>query len=656
VVNDAKHAAGSGEPGKADGSLSGAAGRLQASHGALLLVLPCVAWSAWHWLRLNNLLYGDHLRWMFEARRAATGELIYRDFASMYPPLGILVYGATYRCFGATFAVTNGLTDLLSTLTVLVTWRLGVRLLDARLALAVAVVFTFLGATNAGTFALFSLNLYTPAILLGAIGMALTIIGALDLVTDDSKLLPKILLVVGTTIALLSKLEQGAAACVTIAVLALCKLPPQRTIQTTARWLGGYLKLGVAAVAPAAVTYAVLARAVGTDNLLAGLSGYGIPARICPLWPNGLGLLGAISALGLAAATIALLSVLYTPAAQRLRLRTLVCGALAAIGGVSWAYHLRFALVDFRSSQQTLSGFRLFASYCLSMSGFLSPFMWSGIVLLLVLIVRMLRSMRAGGVSNQDASLLLVLVPFAVLASRGMFGSMFGNVTAVHQAAYSLLIPFAAYLLLYAQQLVDAVSSPNGGFRVPALPSLWARPSGRGWVLLAVVGAGFTLPRVVKELGQASAPVLDTLAGRVYLADAASRAAFDYVSSHSRPTDRILELPNGGGLSFALGRLPATYSTQFIGLLPSQRLMHVDAELVRAHPPALVLTFDNPNLGVMFGLCAPVECAFPRLVWRSDHRACDPDQRFEAVEFVRANYEPRAHFGPFVVLSPRSSS
>ena len=113
---------------------------------------------------------------------------------------------------------------------------------------------------------------------------------------------------------------------------------------------------------------------------------------------------------------------------------------------------------------------------------------------------------------------------------------------------------------------------------------------------------------------------------------------------------------HGGGLSFATHRLPTTYSTQFTGLLTPQRLMHVDAELVRAHPPQLVFTYDNANLGAMFGLCAPVECVLPRLVWRSDRMACDPTRSFEAVEFVRANYEPRARFGTFVVLSPRLSS
>jgi hypothetical protein len=595
---------------------------------------------------------GDHLRWMFEARRAANGELIYRDFASMYPPLGILVYSTAYRWFGATFAVTNALTDLLSTLTILVTWRLSLRLLDDRLALAIAIVFACLGATNGGTFALFSLMLYTPAILLGAIGLALTVIGALNLVTDDSKLAPKAMLVFGVTIALLSKLEFGAAACSTIAVLAVCKFPNQRTVPVIARWAVGYLILAAASIAPGVVAYALLGRAVGADNLIAALSGYGVPAHICPLWPNGLGLLGATAALGISAAFVAALTLFYTRPWRLDSARTRACFAVVLVGSLIWAYHLRFALADFRSSQPSLSGVRLLATYCLSMSGFLTPFMWSGMLLLFVLITRVPRSMRAGGLSHRDASLLLVSIPLSLLASRGMFGSMFGNVTAVHQAAYCLLIPLAPYLLLYTQELVDAASSAGGGFRVPALPSLCARPSRRAWALLAIVGVACTAPRLVKELGRSPARLLNTLAGRVYTLDALSHSAYEYVRLNTRPTDRILELPNGGGLSFATHRLPTTYSTQFASLLPPERLMHLDAELVRAHPPELVFTYDAPNLGAKYGICAPVGCVFPRLVWRSDRLAGDPTQTFEAVEFVRANYEPAAHFGPFVMLRP----
>jgi hypothetical protein len=643
------------ELGKADTSAIGHAGLSRASAYGLIVLL-CVAWSAWHWLRLDGLLYGDSVRWMFEARRAANGELIYRDFASMYPPLGIWVYSTVYRWFGATFAVTNALTDLLSTLTVIVTWRLALRFLDDRLALALAVVFACLGATNGGTLALFSLMLYTPAILLGAIGLGLTIISALDLAADNSKFAPKGLLVLGVTIALLSKLEHGAAACITIAVLAGCKLPAQRTVQTLTRWAAGYLILGVVSISPSAVAYTLIARAVGADNLFAGVSGYGIPAQICPLWPNGLGLLGAMAALGLSAAFIAAITLFYARPWRGGIARTGTCFAVMSVGVLLWVYHLRFALADFRISQPSLSGIRLFASYCLSMSGFFCPFMWSAILLLLMLVARVPRSMRAGSLSRRDASLLLVLVPLSVLASRGLFGSMFGNVTAVHQAAYSLLVPLAPYLLLYAQELVDAASLAVSGFRAPALPSLCVRPSRRAWTLLAIVGVFCTAPRLMKELSRPSAPVLNTLAGPVYMADPLSRAAYEYVCSHTRLNDRILELPNGGGLSFATHRLPTTYSTQFSSLLMPQRLRHVDAELVRAHPPELVFTFDNPNLGAMFGLCAPTACMFPRLVWRSDRMTCDPTQSFEAVEFVRANYETRARFGRFVVLSPRLSS
>lgn len=655
LAGNSKPATGLNEPGNADTGLFGRAMASRTSGAAVIIVL-CAAWSAWHWLRLNSLVNADHLRWMFEARRAASGELIYRDFASMYPPLGILLYSAAYRWFGATFAVTNALTDLLSMFTMLVTWRLASRLLDDRLALAVTVVFTCLGATNGGTFALFSLMLYTPSILLGAIGLGLTLVGALDLAKDDSKVAPKMLLVVGATIALLSKLEHGAAASVTIATLALCNLPTARTFRTIARWAGRYLTLGATALAPAGVVYGLLTQAAGADKLVAAISGYGLPAHVCPLWPTGLGLLGALAALGLSGALVAALAFLYCRPWRLGGARPLTCFAVAVAGALLWTYHLRFALADFRGSQPSLSGFRLFASYCLSMSGSLSPFMWSAVLLLFVLVARLLRSLLVGRLSNRDASLLLISIPLWLLASRGMFGSVLGNVTAVHQAAYSVLIPFAPYLLLYAQELIDAVAVRDSVFRVPALPALRVRPSPRAWALLTIVGVVLTAPRIVKELNRDSGPALDTLAGRVYPEDGLSRELYEYVSSHTRPTDRILELPNGGGLSFATHRLPATYSTQYIGLLMPMQQLHLDAELVRTHPPSLVITYDNANLGAQFGVCLPVACTFPRLAWRPEQLACDPTQLFEAVEFIRANYERSVRFGRFVVLTPRLST
>jgi len=569
----------------------------------------------------------------------------------MYPPLGILLTSTVYRWFGATFAATNLLLDILSTVTVLVTWRLALRLLSDRLALATALAFACLGATNGGTLALFSLTLYTPSILTGAIGLGLAIISALDLVADDSKVAPKGLLVVGATLALLSKLEHGAAACVMIAVLAICKLPASRTIRTLARWAVHYFVIGLGSIAPSALAYAIIARVVGTDNLLAGASGYGIAAQYCPLWPNGLGLLGALAALGLAAAFLSALILFYGRPWKANPTRVVTCLAIIAGGVLVWVYHLRFALADFGIAQPSLSGFRLLGGYCFSMSGLLGPFMWSTILLFFLVTVRAARAIRTGTLRQRDAALAVVTVPIVLLASRGMFGSMFSNVTTVHQASYSVLLPFVPYLLLYAQNLVDAVSGVASDG--PYLPGLRARPSRRAWALLAIVATVATVPRLVKATARPRALRLETLAGHVYMGDEASRAAYAYVLSHSRPNDRILEVPIGGGLSFATRRWPATYSTQFNGLLTPPRLMRLDVERVRVNPPQLVFAMATANFGATYGVCARCACVFPRLVWRSDRLACDPTQSFEALDLIHSRYEPRAHFGIYVVLSPR---
>ncbi len=243
----------------------------------------------------------------------------------MYPPLGILAYSTVYRWFGATFAVTNALTDLLSTLTILVTWRLALRLLDERLALAIAVVFTCLGATNGGTFALFSLMLYTPAILLGAIGLGLAIISALDLARDDSKFAPKGLLVLGVTIRVA---EQARARRRRVRYR-----PPfshsasyrfRERSKRFARWAVGVSDSGSRCDRSRCCrVYPPRPERSGADNLLAGVSGYGIPAHVCPLWPTGLGLLGAIAALGLSVAFIAALTLFYIRPWRRISARTM---------------------------------------------------------------------------------------------------------------------------------------------------------------------------------------------------------------------------------------------------------------------------------------------------------------------------------------------
>lgn len=622
-----------------------------------LLLLVASGWSAWHWLQLGTLLEGDNLRWMDEALRASRGELIYRDFASMYPPLGIWLTSLLYRTFGATFAVTNAMIDGLSLLLVLVIWRLARRLVDERVAFGCALVLACMGATNSGNFGLFSLALYTPAALCGAIGLGLFLSGALELLADGSSLHAKAFVAVGLNLALLSKLEHGVAGIAAFPVLALSTLPVPLGRDQARRWAFSWASVALGAVAPSVVVYALLARAVGSANLLAGVLGYGVVAQYCPFWPTGLGVLGGLSALGQGAAIMAALAIVYgrkawpgTPS------KFVWCLAVAVGGTLLWALHLPYALENFRVSQPTLKGLPLLVSYLGSYSGLLLPFMWAVFVLAISCGARFsARLWRATPDSTVGASVLVLLVVTASLGSRGAFGHVFGNTTIVHQSAYPFLLLLMPYLLLNAQALIDElVQGRHSWKRASELRWIEFRrsPSVRAWLVLISVAAVFTLPRLARSLWRPAAPRLETRAGRAYIADSASLSAYAYVTANTRPEDRILEIPNGGGLAFAAGLRSATVSTEFIHLVPPERLMRLDADLVRTQPPRLVLGLDIPWLGAHYGTCCPCACTFPHLVWRSHKLACDPNHHFEALDYVLSHYAAAAHFGAFVALAP----
>lgn len=618
----------------------------------VLLVTLALAWSAWHWLHIDVLLSGDNLRWMAEALRASRGEVIYRDFTSMYPSLGVLFMALLYRSFGATFAVTNAMLDGLSILLLLVVWRVARRLLDERVALGCTIVLMCMGATNTGNFALFSLSLYTPAILWGGIGIGLFLMGALDILADDSSYWSKALIVFGLTLAIQSKLEHGVAGIAAFGVLAFSTLPRPFRGERAHSWALSYSGLGAAVVISSLLVYALLARSAGWNNLLDGLSGYGVAAQYCPLWPTGLGLLGGLSSLGQALAAVAMIAIVYTRTLRRF----LVCVAAALFGTALWIIHLPYALENFRVAQPGLKGLSLVAGYLLSFSGLLLPFMWAAIASAIFLGIRLVRRLLRGtSTPLKDASVLLLLVVTASLASRGTFGHMFGNATVAHQSCYAFLLLLTPYFLLHAQALVDVLAGDGNSWRNlmdVSLPDLRTKPSRRAWLLLIATAAIFMVPRVVKSLSRSAAPLVQTNAGRAYIPDRASRDAYAFVVANTSPDDGILEVPLGGGLTFAAGRQFSAHSMQFKGLLTPKRIMRADADLVRTHPPRLVLGLDSTNLGSVYGVCCRCACTFPNLVWRSKRLACDPEQHFEALDFVMSHYTVVAHFGNFVALSP----
>src|SRR5207253_9087769 len=120
-------------------------------------------------------------------------------------------------------------------------------------------------------------------------------------------------------------------------------------------------------------------------------------------------------------------------------------------------------------------------------------------------------------------------------------------------------------------------------------------------------------------LSNAAFSRLDTPAGPIWLKENdTEKPILEYILAQTSPSDTILELPFGGGMSFATGRKQPTYSTLFIQLRPPQAIQLEDLKRIAAHPPALVIARQEANLGTLYGYPGTLGCVFPRFVWKPD--------------------------------------
>jgi hypothetical protein len=200
--------------------------------------------------------------------------------------------------------------------------------------------------------------------------------------------------------------------------------------------------------------------------------------------------------------------------------------------------------------------------------------------------------------------------------------------------------------------LYSALSNPN---RV-SLP--WAMDWHAG-LFTSMVLVGYALIRLVGGyvplLSNATFPTVSTPAGTIGLKmSAIEKPILDYVLENSAPTDTILELPFGGGMSFATGRRQPTYSTLFIQLRPSEAIQAEDLRRVTAYPPAVVIARDGPHLGTLFGVEDNVACVFPQLVWKGNRPASDPNHIFPIVDYIKRNYRVDRKIGTWVILRPNN--
>ncbi len=603
------------------------------------LAVLCALFSALRWGKLDRL-WGDSDRWMFEVYRTANSEIPYLDFAWQYPPLAIYLGAAFLLVGGAKFATLQVFVDLLSTLIVFLSTDTARRFLPGRLPLAVGILTACVGASNTGNFALFSLQIYTPALLTGIIGLLLLIRAYADYL--DSGVWDRSLVswaAAGAFIALLSKPEFIVG---TIGAVAA------GFVAGRDRWYRGwtgYLRehglLLPALFVPTAMVYGALGLVAGFANLLEGVGGYGIARLTCPWWPTGLGLFGGLASLCFGGLIAGVLSLLRYRAAWEKHGRTyllMLAGAILSAGLL--ALYLPNAIRESPVLQGGTTPFRLVA-FALSAGNLLLPVMWIGIVWAVWLAVA--SALRVGTALPRGSSrLALLLFPALLISLRGLFGGTMSQLTSVSAAAYPLLFIVAGHLLLVLFKWLD--SEPADSMRRVSLVSAILL----GYAAIRLAGAVSTEVRTPYS-------TLSTEAGLIRLQEAGiSSDVYAYVLAHTKPGEPILDVANGGGVNFAAHRSSPIFSTQFTALAPATRYLEEDLSRLRQRPPSLVIANAGEDFQATYGLCLKTGCTCPSLVWSSTTLACEPTRKFPALEYVRSEYEPRMRFGEKIMYARKA--
>jgi 4-amino-4-deoxy-L-arabinose transferase-like glycosyltransferase len=629
----------------------------------LVLLLICGAVAHRHWLQIDTL-WGDQGRSLFEIYRASQGEWPYRDFSFQYPPLGLFVLAGFMKLFGPTFQAAQIGYDAVSFAIVVLYWTLARRLFGSLKGGIIALCFVLMTGAFATTLAFFSLNVYTPALLVGILGLLLlliSLIGCLEQSTIDLK--GYLLVSLASTICLLSKPEFAAGAAAALAVFFL--IGPWRWAGRSWRATAGVAAaLGVAFVAPASLAYGALARQVSWLRLADGLSGYGLLAQACPYWPTGISLLGVFVAIAQGATVLAALQLIRSyrmgkeTKAGIVRFCLVAALSLAAI--VFYAPYLAephsYASATVASRQavnaphashlgESLPRVGLRAAqkaaiyYFLSSNTVWMPLMWVGFATFPAIVWNRARRKRRYLASYGKLALLLATC-FA-LTLRSLFNYPLDELPKVSMPAAPIVLLTGCLLLM---TLGRGVGIPGSRVRK------WV-PTTTGIVLVCLVvyvGARFAYSVFVRSETQVS--TLDTRAGRVYVQLKEDADIYRYVDRKISAGSELLDLAYGGGVNFGLDRKSSAFMTQYQLWMPPNRILDEDARRVAENPPQLIIALAGPNLGMLWGVPDRSACTFPRLVWRSNRCACDPDKSIPLEVYIERHYSLLVGFGTKEIL------
>lgn len=608
------------------------------------------------WLRWDSLfgLGADVGHWLLAGYRTSQGQLMYRDFSWQYCPLFPPLLGAAFRLFGPGFRVANVVIAAISTVLVLLAWLVARRLVPRPVAFACAVALAAITGTASNLLVLFSLNVYSPALLTGLVGALLFLLGAFGyLQTGRMSRAAWLQCSTGCTLALLSKQEFCLAVPACLLAVALADLRIWFAGQPASAWLRHYALLAAATAGPAAVVYTFVGAVAGFRNLFLGLTNYGLGTLSCPWWPTGIGLFAALGFAGFAIGLAALLSLARF---KDFRLHYgrqygLWC-ALGVAGMFLFACYLPFALdalyglpVAFTISKERL----VFAGrYIASPGRLLLPVIWISAAILLALSARLIRALISGEqLSPAFGQKLLLVTASVALAVRALFGSYWDEFPTTAPSAFPVLLIAGPYLLLCALSLPTEIKGGAAG-SVPRRACLATL------LVLVIFGLAGTAANA-RSLHISPYNRLETAAGPIRIPDQRLADLYRYVASRSGKNDIVLDVDGHTGFAFAALR-PDPLFLQFFLWNPPADVLLADFKRIQNQPPALVIGRRGPHFGVVYGVRAMTGCTCPKIVWWPNKPAWDEHRTPAPVlRYLEENYRVDTLIGDFEIRTPKTS-
>jgi hypothetical protein len=592
----------------------------------LSIVGMCITMN---WLKLGAF-WGDAPRSLFEIYRVARGEGPYRDFSYPYPPFALALFGLVFHWLGATFLIAQLTLDVLSLACVFAFLALARGVAAPLPSYAATIAFVLVGATSGNTFALFSLGVYTPAVLTGAIGLLLACLGLMTYVRSGFTVSTITSLTCGGLVSCLSRPECLVAILLGLLCLGLIEIqsaPPDGKLGKLLR----ICTLTLLLLAPSACVYLFLSLWIGYRPLLEGITGYGLASASCPWWPTGFGLCSAVAALAGAVACFGVLDALVRIATGRSLWASKLRYSISFAAGIGWIlFHILF-FEELTSRQSNREGLISIANLLISTNTVLLPIMWASCALLFV---EMLSYLRKGRVPRSvgDKTLFILLGVVFGLSLRSLFNSSISNVTMVTPLHYPLLMALTLPLSLYAA-LKWSGPGPEASPMIAQRVQVW------GAVALVLFGAGRLAGSVVRDAKKQYFHIV-TEAGAVKLNDRVSADVYDFLKTNTLVGEQIADVAYGGGLNFALHRASPLYSTQFVMFRPSAEQRWRDYAHLRANRTRFVISQKPPlaKYGTGHG------CSFPRFVWMAPAPPEDAGVIFPVMQFIEARYYPIVTF------------